>query len=259
MSPLLSFGAAWRSCVLIRRLRREPGPEAERVRVPGWWLGAAAAAVAIGVVALPPVLTRYWSRQVAAGGVEERRTALQRLRSFGQERTLLADCYGAMRGESEGVFGVYPFGAPPRIQEARDNYYRVTGRAFNADPPPQALLGARGWDALDEFSWDSDQGGTAVGGRLKGLSLAQSRLDGMLDADAAWSYLEWTFEFKNVADQPREARAQIGRGSRAVVRQLASGDEVAEPGSRACRCVAPAGGQPGAAELETPGAALGVR
>ena len=44
---------------------------------------------------------------------------------------------------------------------------------------------------------------------MKGLSLANSRQDGFIDADAALAYVEWTLEFKNVSTLQREARAQI--------------------------------------------------
>ena len=77
-----------------------------------------------------------------------------------------------------------PTPRPLRAEQARALYYRVTGRAFNSVPPPQAGHSTRDWSFLDEFSWDADQAGTTVGGRLKGLSMAQSRLDSLLDADA---------------------------------------------------------------------------
>ena len=34
-------------------------------------------------------------------------------------------------------------------------------------------------------------------------------MDGLLDPDAAWSYVESTMEFKNVSERPQEARAEL--------------------------------------------------
>src|SRR6185295_4904839 len=94
--------------------------------------------------------------------------------------------------------------------DARDIYYRVTGNAFNTRPPPQIYTARGRWNVLEEeFTWDGDQGGDAVAGRVKGVSLVNSREDGLIDADAALAYVEWTLEFKNVSTLQREARAQI--------------------------------------------------
>jgi len=46
-------------------------------------------------------------------------------------------------------------------------------------------------------------------GRIKGLFLESSRLDTTVHSDAAWSYTEWTMEFRNDSRQQREARAQL--------------------------------------------------
>lgn len=214
LSPLLSFIAAWRLRVLLRRTL--PGSEPQRLSGLGWGLAAALAVLA--VVALPEPTTRYLARQAAAGSPEQSASAIRWLRLMGSEETLLADCYGTV-GSRDGV-GFSLLGRPVRPEAARSIYYRVTGRAFNAVPPPQASYSSANWDFVDDFSWDAEQGGTSVGGRLKGLSLAQSRLDGLADADAAWSYTEWTLEFKNVAALQREARAQIALPAGGVVSRL---------------------------------------
>lgn len=214
LSPLLSFIAAWRLRVLLRRTL--PGSEPRRLSGLGWGLAAALAALA--VVALPEPVTRYLAHQAAVGSPEKSASAVRWLRRIGSEKTLLADCYGTV-GSRDGV-GFSLLGRPVRPEAARSLYYRVTGHAFNAVPPPQASYSSANWDFVDDFSWDAEQGGTAVGGRLKGLSLAQSRLDGLMDADAAWSYLEWTLEFKNAAAVQREARAQIALPPGGVVSRL---------------------------------------
>jgi hypothetical protein len=214
LSPLFGFAASWRLRVLLRRI----APPVEPRRVPGlgWGLGAAAAALAI--IAMPVPATRYLAEQATSGSPEQRASALRWLRLVGSEKTLLGDCYGSTRWD-DGV-NLHMMGRPIPAEQARSLYYRITGRAFNAVPPPQASFASRTWDFMDEFSWDAEQGGTVVGGRLKGLSLAQSRLDGLMDADAAWSYVEWTMEFKNVSTMQREARAQIALPPGGVVSRL---------------------------------------
>jgi hypothetical protein len=85
----------------------------------------------------------------------------------------------------------------------------VTGRPFNSVPAPNVRTGRGNWAELNEWTWDGDQGGESIGGRLKGLFLHSSRLDTTINADAAWSYTEWTMEFRNDSRQQREARTQI--------------------------------------------------
>jgi hypothetical protein len=55
---------------------------------------------------------------------------------------------------------------------------------------------------------------------LKGLSLAESRLDGTLNGKALVNYLEWTLVFKNAAPMAQEARAQIVLPPGGVVSRL---------------------------------------
>lgn len=214
LSPLFGFAAAWRLRFLLRRI----APAAEPRRVPGLWWGFGSAAAALAIIALPVPATRYLAEQAASGSPEQRTSALRWLRLLGSEKTLLGDCYGSTRWNDPVSF--HMMGKPIPAEQARSLFYRVTGRAFNAVPPPQASYGSRTWDFMDEFSWDAEQGGTTVGGHLKGLSLAQSRLDGLMDADAAWSYVEWTLEFKNVSKLQREARAQIALPPGGVVSRL---------------------------------------
>lgn len=216
LSPLLAFAAAWRLRVLAGRIPSV----AERGGLGGWGWGLGLAAVAMGLVVVPPVLTRQWSRAAASGESDEAARALRWLRAWGHERTLLADCYGATRWALENPFRVHVQGTPVPPEMARNLFYRVTGHAFNEFPPPQLAYQTRGWEVLGDLEWDPDQGGAAVGGRLRGLSVAQSRMDGLIDGDAGWAYTEWILEFKNVAGREREARAQIALPPGGVVSRV---------------------------------------
>jgi Vault protein inter-alpha-trypsin domain/PEP-CTERM motif len=105
--------------------------------------------------------------------------------------------------------------------QARTVYYQVTGRPFNSVPPPSLYTRRGRWNAVEqEFEWDGALGGETVAGRVKGLSLLSSRMDAVAEPDASVVYCEWTLEFKNVATQEREARAQIALPPGAVVSRL---------------------------------------
>ncbi len=219
LSPFFAWAAAWRLLFLANRI---PGVKAKGgIRDRTWVCGLGLAALALGLVVLPPVLTRHWSRLAASEDSEGRsRQALRWLRAYGDERTLLADCYGTTSWGRDVPFGFHAQGTPLPAQMARGLFFRVTGHAFNEFPPPQANYRGRGWDALGDVEWDADQGGTTVGGRLRGLSLGQSRLDGLVDGDAGWAYTEWILEFKNVAGREHEARAQIALPPGGVVSRV---------------------------------------
>ncbi len=90
--------------------------------------------------------------------------------------------------------------------EAREIYYRLHGVPFNARPAPFEK-GKR--TRFADFQFDDDHGGTQVGGRLKGLHLVSSRIDGSISGDDAVAYLEWTVEFRNSEAIAREARLQL--------------------------------------------------
>ena len=48
-----------------------------------------------------------------------------------------------------------------------------------------------------------------MGGKLKGLSLSESKLEGTIDSDGGVGYLDWTLSFQNDSDEAKEARAEI--------------------------------------------------
>jgi hypothetical protein len=135
---------------------------------------------------------------------ESRARSLAWLRAVGSEQELLRFCY-PRRGVTLDLFGVFWWWRDPvSVDQARQTYYRVTGRPFNAVPPPYGPGSGR----LRE-TFDFEQGGASVGAPVHGLSLAGSRLDGSVDADAGLAYLEWTLELSNDSLRVQEARAQI--------------------------------------------------
>ena len=171
---------------------------------------------------LPGILTRVALQMAVAEDAASRQRGIGWLRRFTNEDTLLRECYGRPRW-AQGVDLVSFFlreKRPVTTADARTIYYRVTGRAFNSLPPPKIRTARGRWTGLDDLSWDAEQGSDTVGGRLKGLSLVHSRLDGVVYPDSAVGYLEWTLEFKNTTSQQREARAQVQLPPGGVVSRL---------------------------------------
>ncbi len=201
LGPVLS----WVSLLVIARYLRRLDTAAgiERRNLWSGWLGAGILLVGLSA---PQVLTRNWAQTAVAGFGEERGDAVRLLRRFGSDSLLLQTAYGKAGRSAADLLGLHQI-TPEQAQEL---YFRVTGRAFNEVRPPLSSVRGSGRAVLEEFDWDSSLGGEAVGGRLSGLSLASSRLDGMAHAADGWGYTEWTFEFRNDHEwQPREARAVL--------------------------------------------------
>jgi hypothetical protein len=166
-------------------------------------------------------------RASASGDAAERATAVRLMRNVGNRDLLLRLCYDNS-GYTGGLLGLVVEGAfSLRMNDfdrrrlaggtaaARELFYRITGDSYDTVPPP--WRGGR-WRFANDFTWDPDQGGTQVGGRISGLSLASSRIDGSMDADDAVAYLEWTTEFSNVQQwQEHEARMTLALPPGAVV------------------------------------------
>jgi hypothetical protein len=211
LTPLLSFVTAM---VLRRSLRRRARDAGVPARRP-FWLGVAAGLVLLSALDLPQTVTRVAAGRIASGDSSESRSALALLRRFGSEASLLRMCY------VESRLGIDLLGSllarPVSPQQAREVFFRATGRPFNADPPPE-LRTLRGRAAIDPEDWE--RGGEQVGQVMRGLSLASSRIDGSVDAAAALAYLEWTLEFRNDTPRALEARAQVVLPPGAVVSRL---------------------------------------
>ncbi len=144
-------------------------------------------------------------------------SAIRWLRRLGHEPTLLRLCYR----QDSGLWKELISRHVPR-DAARELYFRVTGDAYNSVPAPAAGFGLRARSlAAGGAEWDNALGSDAVAGHVSGLSITGSRIDATCDPDAAWSYTEWTLEFRNDhATREREARAQILLPADAVVSRL---------------------------------------
>jgi hypothetical protein len=206
LSPLLAVVAT----VFIRNHLRRLGAGLD-ASLPGFWRGLALAVLAVALAEAPSWITRSALRLAVSDMAAEQQRGVAWLRALGDTDILLRECYGRTRGAQEMDLVAWLITGGPRVtpERAREVYYRVTGTPFNAVPAPRVRTARGAFAALDEWTWDNDQGGERVGGRVKGLGLHASRLDAVVEPDAAVGYWEWTLEFKNSSGQAREARAQI--------------------------------------------------
>lgn len=216
LSPILSFAATLR---FRARHRAAPGAAGSRS---GVWYGILLGGVLLAALAAPGIVTRVGLRMAVSSDATEQRTGIRLLRRFADRDMLLRACYGGLDRSDSFADLIWLSDRDLVAEQARNVYFRVTGESFDATPPPtlRTRRGAR-WRGTDEFDFDEEQGGERVAGRLRGLWLTDSRLDGSISPDAATAYLEWTLVFRN--DDPfsqREARAQLLLPPGAVVSRL---------------------------------------
>lgn len=217
LSPLSSMISA---IILRRRMKRLlPEPEAGRGRtISGLWPGIILALAALIVLEVPKTVTIIGLQMATAEEPDLRARGLKLLRTAGNRDVLLRACYvrqGLMNDPLS--FLIREFGRRVTEEEVRIIYYRVTGTPFNAVKPPHLRTFRGSWIFED---WDPNVGGDAVQGRIRSLSLNESRLDTVIEAGSATAYTEWTMVFKNVSPRQQEARALIMLPPGGVVSRL---------------------------------------
>ena len=216
LAPLFSLITA---LICRRRLRIQAGGPA--LSLPGWKQGLVGGLLVLTALETQSLLTEAGIRMARSEAPETVRSGIALLRKVGDEEQLLQRCYPRNAAAVDLVGYLFSLGAssssgdvgglfaPERTDWARVLYYRVTGTPFNHVPVPARFRFGASPRAGNEWVWDENAGGEVVGQRLKNLALAESRIDGTLDADTLTSYVEWTLVFKNTALWQQEARAQI--------------------------------------------------
>jgi len=208
LAPLAAFVSALRLRVALTDT--QSGKSLTRPLIGGLIAGLAFV-IALDV---PPAVTRIGIQMAASDTPAERERGLALLRTLGDDDLLLRLCYGAA-GRPTGLLSGFVMltsnswigDRSQRIAspaQAREIYYRLHGVAFNARPAPFPDA-----SRFADMQFDNDHGGTRVGGRMQGLTLASSRIDGSISADDLIAYIEWTIEFRNSAAIDREARLQL--------------------------------------------------
>lgn len=214
MAPLLSLVSGF----IMRQQLRRIAPFSFALKWNGLATGLALAFTLVAAAELPITLTRVGLQMAASASPDERARGLRRLRSVGNMDYLLRACY-ARTGKATDLFG-YLFSLKDTVtpEEARKVYYRLTGETFDTRIPPKRL--GNNLQPEDTFDFDPDQGGTVIAGKVKGLALMSSRIDGSVDADAGVGYIEWTLHFKNSSSVQQEARAHVQLPPGGVVSRL---------------------------------------
>src|SRR5512133_3053553 len=211
LAPTMAFVSA---LLLRRHLVAAPGGA---TRPHQTWGGFALGLGVLLLVSLPLGLTTWGLQMAASDDPAESTRGVKMLRLAGDDEILLRACYGRAGRSGE----LYTWGKPIPPETARFVYYRVHGEPFNAVPPPKLYAGRARWELMEqEVTWDNDQAGDSVAGRVRGLGLVHSRQDAVVEPDGALAYIEWTLEFKNDSPLQRESRAQIVLPPGGVVSRL---------------------------------------
>lgn len=207
--PLTPYFSLLGALLMRKRLRDIGSTAAEKpfgLTVAGLLAGLGFTIVALGLMELPAAITRYGLNLAASDSPEKRSEGIQFLRNYASHDSLLRACYD-QTGRAALLGEMFSIRDPVSPAEAQRIYYRVTGETFDATIPPQRV-GSR-VIPRDELEFDNSIGETRIAGKLKGLSLENSKIDGNLDADGGVGYLEWTLVFRNVSVMQREARAEV--------------------------------------------------
>ena len=218
LAPYLSLIAA---LLMRRRLKLIAATAPEKLfglSLAGLFAGLALNAVALGFIELPATLTRYGLQMAASSSPEKSREGIRFLRNYGSHEFLLRACYEQSGWATDVMGQVFTINNPVATADAQKIYYRVTGETFDASLPPQRV-GSR-VIPRDEFEFDNHIGQTRIAGKVKGLSLDNSKIEGNLDADGNVGYLEWTLSFSNMSAMQREARAEVQLPPGGVVSRL---------------------------------------
>jgi hypothetical protein len=207
LSPAFCLAVLWlQAPVLLRRWRTL------RIAPPRYILLASilAGMAALGVLVGRPVLAGYWA-QVAIDGGSQRESAVGWLRTLRAEEEVLNLCYRdtAPPWTELGRFAATGDWGAPRVTESRKVYFLMTGRPFESADPSQIQGRGRWWSDFERDPVFEEQGGELVGRAVKGLSLQESRIDGVIDAGEETVYCEWTLVFHNAGAFDEEARAEI--------------------------------------------------
>lgn len=214
MAPVFSLIAG----IILRRQLKRIAPESRAVRMRGLAAGLALAFATIILIELPSSVTRVGLQMAASDSPEQSARGFRLLRLAGNKDYMLRACYNRSGRATDPVGFILSLDDPVTPEQARAIYYRITGETFNTSQPPERLGGHFG--PREMFDFDPDQGGTIIAGKVKGLSLAASRIDGSIDSDAGLGYIEWTLSFRNDSTLQQEARAEVQLPPGAVVSRL---------------------------------------
>jgi Vault protein inter-alpha-trypsin domain len=207
MAPLFALIAGVFSAVKLRHILRTlclPGDPTPRLHGIGW--GITLSLLSLIVPEVPLIITRIGLEMATSESISTELRGIRLLRDYGSEKILLRACYQGDYRSSDILSNLFTAASPVTTDQARQIYYRVSGRTFDSEPAPSRLSSA--FSDIGKLL-DIDRTQNTANGVLQNLLLASSQMDGSIDADGAHGYLEWTIIFKNYARRQEEARAQI--------------------------------------------------
>jgi hypothetical protein len=217
LAPYLSLIA---SLIMRHQLKRVAATSPRRpftVKTKGLLAGLALSAAVIGVVELPSTLTTIGLQMAVTP--ESRVEGIRFLRKYGSKQALLRSCYSRTGWATDLIGSAFSIKNPVTPEEAQKIYYRVTGETIDRRIPPDRV--GVNFVTRDTVDFDRNQGGEVVGsGKLQGLSLISSKLNGTTDADGGVGYMEWTLVFQNDSEVQREARAEVQLPPGGIVSRL---------------------------------------
>jgi hypothetical protein len=214
MAPLFSL----LSGIALRRRLRGIAPRSFAFRRGGLVAGLSLAFALIFLMELPASLTRVGLQMAASESPERSARGLRLLRMVGDKDYMLRACYERTGHATDFVGFLFSLDEPVSPEDARKIYFRLMGETFNTSLPPERV--GSHFMPRDRFDFDPDQGGTVIAGKVKGLALTASRMDGSVDAEAGLGYIEWTMVFKNDSVFQHEARAEVQLPPGGVVSRL---------------------------------------
>jgi hypothetical protein len=167
LMPILAWSQTWATS---REVRTVFGDQAPWNWKHGWRLGASAALLLLAGLEAAPLATRLGLARAMSDDPERARAGLAQLRAFHLQSTLLRACYEGDRGTTMATdisgwlmrgwqIPLTMLGAGVMVEhdsdEARELFYRVTGKPFNSLRPPAWVTGtpwvSRGaaWEDLE--------------------------------------------------------------------------------------------------------------
>jgi len=176
LAPYFSLVAALMMRHKLNQIAAIAPPKTFTIKKRGLVVGLGVTLVLVGIIELPATLTRIGMQKAASDSPQTRAEGIRFLRTFGNKDALLRSCY-KQSGLATDLFGyAFLLGKPVTPAEAQKIYYRVTGETFDSSLPPERAGGGR-LVPQDTVDFDADQGGRRIKRKLKGLSLANSKLE----------------------------------------------------------------------------------
>ena len=218
LAPYFSLVAALMMRHKLNRIAATAPPRTFAIKKSGLVVGLGVTIAILGIIELPATLTRIGLQKAVSDSPQTRAEGVRFLRTYGNKDALLRSCYNQSGIATDLIGYSFLLGSPVTPGDAQKIYYRVTGETFDSSLPPDRIGGRL--IPQDTVDFDRDQGGRRIKRKLKGLSLANSKLEASVDADGGVGYMEWTLVFRNDSADQREARAEVQLPPGGVVSRL---------------------------------------